>query len=73
MARKSRVITETQKQESVKTFEWKIGIYIRLSKEDLSFSDSSIIVTIFSNLLEPPIALTFTVNSPSSTTAPAYT
>ena len=26
MARKSRVITETQKQESTKAFEWKIGI-----------------------------------------------
>ena len=42
MARKSRVITETQKQESVKSFEWKIGIYIRLSKEDLRNNDESI-------------------------------
>ena len=45
MARKSRVITETQKQESVKTFEWKIGIYIRLSKEDLRNNDESESVT----------------------------
>ena len=35
MARKSRVITENEKKESVKVFVWKIGIYIRLSKEDL--------------------------------------
>lgn len=45
MARKSRVITETQKQESVKSFEWKIGIYIRLSKEDLRNNDESESVT----------------------------
>ncbi len=45
MARKSRVITETQRQESVKTFEWKIGIYIRLSKEDLRNNDESESVT----------------------------
>ena len=45
MARKSRVITETQKQESTKAFEWKIGIYIRLSKEDLSNNDESESVT----------------------------
>ena len=45
MARKSRVITETQKQESVKSFEWKIGIYIRLSKEDLRNDDESESVT----------------------------
>lgn len=45
MARKSRVITETQKQESTKAFEWKIGIYIRLSKEDLRNNDESESVT----------------------------
>ena len=45
MARKSRVITEVQKQESVKSFEWKIGIYIRLSKEDLRNHDESESVT----------------------------
>lgn len=45
MARKSRVITENQKQESVKSFEWKIGIYIRLSKEDLRNNDESESVT----------------------------
>ena len=44
-----------------------------LSSADLSFSDSSIIVTIFSNLLEPPVSLTLMVISPSSTTVPAYT
>ena len=41
------------------------------SSEDFSFSDSSIMVTIFSNLLEPPTAFTRTVSSPSSTTVPA--
>ena len=45
MARKSRVITEIQKQESTKAFEWKIGIYIRLSKEDLRNNDESESVT----------------------------
>lgn len=45
MARKSRVITETQKQENTKAFEWKIGIYIRLSKEDLRNNDESESVT----------------------------
>lgn len=45
MARKSRVITETQKQESTKAFEWKIGIYIRLSKEDFRNNDESESVT----------------------------
>ena len=41
MARKSRVITETEKKETAKVFEWKIGIYIRLSKEDLRNNDGS--------------------------------
>ena len=45
MARKSRVITETQKQENAKSFVWKIGIYIRLSKEDLRNNDESESVT----------------------------
>lgn len=45
MARKSRVITETQKQENAKSFVWKIGIYIRLSKEDLRNNDESKSVT----------------------------
>ena len=39
MARKSRVITENEKKETVKVFVWKIGIYIRLSKEDLRNND----------------------------------
>ncbi len=33
MARKSRVITEMKKKETVKVFVWKIGIYIRLSRK----------------------------------------
>ncbi len=41
MARKSRVITETEKKGTAKVFEWKIGIYIRLSKEDLRNNDES--------------------------------
>lgn len=45
MARKSRVITETEKKETAKAFEWKIGIYIRLSKEDLRNNDESESVT----------------------------
>lgn len=45
MARKSRVITETEKKETAKVFEWKIGIYIRLSKEDLRNNDESESVT----------------------------
>lgn len=45
MARKSRVITEDEKKESVKVFVWKIGIYIRLSKEDLRNNDESESVT----------------------------
>ena len=45
MARKSRVITGTEKKETVKTFVWKIGIYIRLSKEDLRNNDESESVT----------------------------
>ena len=40
---------------------------------DLSFSDSSIIDTILSNLPEPLTSLTQIVSSPSSTTVPAYT
>ena len=42
-----------------------------LSREDFNFSDSSIIVTIFSNLLEPFTSLTRMVSSPSSNTVPA--
>ena len=42
-----------------------------LSSPDFSFSDSSIIFTIFSKRLAPPVFLTSTVNSPSSTTVPA--
>lgn len=45
MARKSRVITETEEKETAKAFEWKIGIYIRLSKEDLRNNDESESVT----------------------------
>ena len=45
MARKSRVITENEKKETVKVFVWKIGIYIRLSKEDLRNNDESESVT----------------------------
>lgn len=45
MARKSRVNTEFAKQEPVKTITWKIGIYIRLSKEDLRNNDESESVT----------------------------
>ena len=41
------------------------------SREDFNFSDSSIMVTILSNLLEPPVSLTRMVISPSSTTVPA--
>ena len=43
-----------------------------LSTADFSFSVSSIIVTIFSNLVEPVVSLTQIVISPSSTTVPAY-
>ena len=41
------------------------------SKDDLSFSESSIIVMIFSYLLDPVLSLTKRVISPSSTTVPA--
>ena len=43
------------------------------STEDFSFSESSIMVTIFSNLVEPETALTRTSISPSSSTVPAKT
>ena len=43
-----------------------------LSTPDFNFSDSSIIVTIFSKRLEPPTSFTRIVSSPSSTTVPAY-
>ena len=42
-----------------------------LSMEDFSFSESSIMATIFSNLVEPETAFTRTSSSPSSTTVPA--
>ena len=42
-----------------------------LSREDFNFSDSSIMVTIFSNLLEPFASRTQRVMLPSSTTVPA--
>ena len=42
-----------------------------LSREDFNFSDSSIMVTIFSNLLEPFASRTQRVILPSSTTVPA--
>lgn len=45
MARRSRVHTEAEKQETAKTAIWKIGIYIRLSKEDLRSSDESESIT----------------------------
>ena len=41
------------------------------SSEDFNFSDASIIVTIFSNLLEPPVFSTRRVISPSPNTVPA--
>ena len=44
-----------------------------LSRPDLSFSDSSIILTILSYLLLPPLCLTFIVSPPSSITVPANT
>lgn len=45
MARRSRVIIESKEQETLKACAWKIGIYIRLSKEDLRNSDESESVT----------------------------
>ena len=45
---------------------------LNIKHKDFSFSDSSIIVTIFSNLLPPFTSLTQMVSSPSSTTVPAY-
>ena len=42
-----------------------------LSMEDFNFSESSIIATIFSNLVDPETAFTRTSSSPSSTTVPA--
>ena len=42
-----------------------------LSIEDFSFSESSIMATIFSNLVEPETAFTRMSSSPSSTTVPA--
>lgn len=45
MARKSRVITETVKPETIKSFVWKIGIYIRLSREDFRNNDESESIT----------------------------
>ncbi len=48
MARKSRVVTETdetEKKEPVRAFVWKIGIYIRLSREDLRNNHESESVT----------------------------
>ena len=44
---------------------------LNIKHKDFSFSDSSIMVTILSNLLEPPVSLTRMVISPSSTTVPA--
>ena len=44
-----------------------------LSRPDLSFSDSSIILTILSYLLFPPFCLTRIVSPPSSITVPANT
>jgi len=44
-----------------------------LSRLDFNFSESSIIVTIFSNRVAPDTALTMISNSPSSKTVPAYT
>lgn len=43
------------------------------SRDDLSFSVSSIMVTIFSYLLDPAISFTLTISSPSSRAVPAYT
>ena len=45
MARKCRVITKTVQQEKTKILEWKIGIYIRLSKEDVRNNNESDSVT----------------------------
>ena len=42
-----------------------------LSRDDFNFSESSIIATIFSNLVDPDTALTRISSSPSSTTVPA--
>lgn len=45
MARKSRAVTEMAERETVNIVVWKIGIYIRLSKEDLRNNDESESVT----------------------------